>query len=170
MVDVSETGFCSPAAAAVHPGDGPAADSAMHHALVALGFRELPRNPGRCGGKRGHDRHAESPGTGAGARQSDIPGISIEMMAIDHSDASALVEVRRTSSAAVRQATASAVNRYCPPASSSAGKSPRSAGSRYRRSVASPERRFRHAHGPALVQAEVNDPLGSDGGPSFIVR
>jgi hypothetical protein len=29
MVDVSETGFCSPAAAAVHPGDGPAADSAM---------------------------------------------------------------------------------------------------------------------------------------------
>src|SRR5262249_4856273 len=42
MVDVSETGFCSPAAAAVHPGDGPAADGAMHHALVALGFRELP--------------------------------------------------------------------------------------------------------------------------------
>ena len=52
MVDVSETGFCSPAAAAVHPGDGPAADSAIHHALVALGFRELPRNPdGAVGGE-----------------------------------------------------------------------------------------------------------------------
>ena len=54
--------------------------------------------------------------TPACAITSDIPGISIEMMAIDHSDASALVDVHRTSSAAVRQATASAVNRYCPQA------------------------------------------------------
>jgi len=65
-------GTSEPGAANLNPTighAGPAADSAMHHALVALGFRELPRNPGRCGGRRGHDRHAESPATGAGARQ-----------------------------------------------------------------------------------------------------
>src|SRR5215471_15011843 len=58
----------------------------------------------------------------ARASPSDIPGISTEMMAIDHSDASALVDVRRTSSAAVRQAIASVVNRYCPPQALALGK------------------------------------------------
>ena len=104
-------------------------------------------------------------GAPARAFTSDIPGISIEMMAIDHSDASALVDVRRTSSAAVRQATASAVNRNCTPASSCAGKSPHSAGSRYRRSVASPERRFRGRFDGSRRQ--VGAPaVGSVNGPS----
>jgi hypothetical protein len=44
-IDVSETGFCSPERTAACAGYGPAANSATHHELIRLGFRELPRNP-----------------------------------------------------------------------------------------------------------------------------
>jgi len=36
MVDLSETGFCSPAAAAVHPGDGPGGEAMMGTLKAAL--------------------------------------------------------------------------------------------------------------------------------------
>jgi hypothetical protein len=42
---VLESGFCPPEGPVAHPGYGPGAESATHHELVRLGFRELPRDP-----------------------------------------------------------------------------------------------------------------------------
>ena len=47
----------------------PAADGAMASRARRAGFPRAAPQPRRCGGRRGHDGHAEGRATGAGARQ-----------------------------------------------------------------------------------------------------